>query len=216
MISISACQRKVYTSSTFEQQTFDHKKVAILPAQIIFTGKLPKDVRQDDIAAMEETESIAFQHSLYNSILRHANSKKYFTTVNFQHTGSTLQVLEKNNITIRDSWNMNDRDLANLLGVDAVVRLRIHKQRYMSDLASYGISAGSQIINKIGGTRGIPLPVAHNKTNDIITSCTLVSDDQTLWNDSYTGASDWNTPGDQVIHNITDNYGKRFPYKKRH
>ena len=216
LISFSACQRKVYTSASFEQQTLDHKKVAILPAQIIFTGKLPKDMRQEDIEAIEERESIAFQHSLYNSILRHANSKKYFTTVNFQHTGSTLQVLEKNNISVRDSWNMNDREIARLLGVDAVVRLRIQKQRYMSDMASYGISLGSQIITKIGGTGGLPLPVAHNKTNDIITSCTLVSDDQTLWNDSYTGASDWNTPGDEVVNNITDNYGKRFPYKKRY
>ena len=69
LISFSACQRKVYTSASFEQQTLDHKKVAILPAQIIFTGKLPKDMRQEDIEAIEERESIAFQHSLYNSIL---------------------------------------------------------------------------------------------------------------------------------------------------
>ncbi len=102
--------------------------------------------------------------------------------------------------------------MANLLGVDAVVRLRIQKQRYMSDIASYGISAGKHLITNIGG---IPIPAAHNKTNDIITSCTLVSEDQTLWNDSYTGTSDWNTPGTVVIENITNNYGKRFPYKKR-
>jgi hypothetical protein len=95
LISFSSCQHKVYTSASFEQQTFDHKKVAIVPAQIIFTGKLHKDMRQEEIKAIEESESIAFQHSLYNSILRHANTNKYFTTVNFQHTGSTLQIPEK-------------------------------------------------------------------------------------------------------------------------
>ncbi len=53
LISFSACQRKVYTSASFDQQTLDHKKVAILPAQIIFTGKMPKDMRQGDIEAIE-------------------------------------------------------------------------------------------------------------------------------------------------------------------
>ena len=215
LITISACQRKVYQSAQFEQQTMDHKKLAILPAEMIYTGKMPKDLLQEDLEAIEESESVAFQHSLYNSILRHANTRKYFTTINFQNTGSTLQLLEKNNISIRESWKMNSDELAALLGVDAVVKMRIQKQRYMSDMASYGISVGRQIISKIGGTRGIPLPVTHNKTNDIITSCSLISDDLTLWNDNYTAASDWNTPGEEVVNNITDNFGRNFPYKKR-
>ena len=61
LISFSACQRKVYTSASFDQQTLDHKKVAILPAQIIFTGKMPKNMRQEDIETIEEKESIAFK-----------------------------------------------------------------------------------------------------------------------------------------------------------
>src|SRR5690606_126662 len=125
LITISACQRKVYQSAQFEQQTMDHKKLAILPAEMIYTGKMPKDLLQEDLEAIEESESVAFQHSLYNSILRHANTRKYFTTINFQNTGSTLQLLEKNNISIRESWKMNSDELAALLGVDAVVKMRI-------------------------------------------------------------------------------------------
>jgi hypothetical protein len=99
--------------------------------------------------------------------------------------------------------------------VDAVVRMRIRKQRYMSDLASYGIVAAQDILYRTGVTSRLPVPAVNNKTNDIITSCSLVSDGQTLWNDNYTRAADYNTPSDEVIENITANFGKHFPYKKK-
>jgi hypothetical protein len=85
----------------------------------------------------------------------------------------------------------------------------------MSDFASYGISAGRQIIYNTGLGSKLPLPNVPNKTNDIYASCNVVSNNQTVWNDSYKGASDWNTPSNEVIENITDNFGRHFPYKRR-
>jgi hypothetical protein len=85
----------------------------------------------------------------------------------------------------------------------------------MSDLASYGVNVGKQII---GSTRiGSKLPIPYNlgKTNDIYASCNVVSENKTLWNDSYKGTSDWNSPADEIIENITDNFGRHFPYKIR-
>ena len=60
-----------------------------------------------------------------NSILNHANTKKYITTVNFQDVNTTLKILEKNNISVRDSWNKDDNELAKLLGVNSVIRMNI-------------------------------------------------------------------------------------------
>ena len=206
---------KYYTATNFEEQTFEHKLVAVLPAEMIFTGNKPKNLTEENIASIEEQESTTFQLSLYNSILRHANTKKYVTTINFQDVNTTQKLLDENKIPVRESWKLNDKDLAKLLGVDAVIRMRIQKQRYMSDIASYGIGVGRQIIYSTGIGNKIPVPFVSNRTNDIITSCNLVSNGQTLWNDNYTKASDWNTPSREVIENITDNFGKHFPYKKR-
>ena len=211
---VLACSHKYYTSSSFEQQTANHKIVAVLPAEMIFTGKQPENLAPGDIAKIEEWESKSFEQSLYNSILRHANSKKYITTIQFQDVNSTQKLLEENNITARDSWRKDDKELARLLGVDAIVRMRIQKQRYMSDLASYGISVGRQIINIIPLGNKIPIPNV-GKTNDIYASCNVTSNNQTLWNDNYKAASDWNTPADVIIENITDNFGRHFPYKRR-
>jgi len=212
---ITSCGHKYYTASNFEEQTVEHKLVAVLPAEMIFTGNKPKNLTEEDIASIEVQESTAFQVSLYNSILRHANTKKYVTTINFQDVNATQKLLEENNIAVRESWKLNDRELAKLLGVDAVIRMRIQKQRYMSDVASYGISVGRQIIYNTGIGNKIPVPYVSNRTNDIITSCNLVSNGHALWNDNYTKASDWNTPSRDVIENITDNFGKHFPYKRK-
>jgi len=213
--SFSSCSHRYYTASLFEQQTAGHKVVAILPAEMIFTGTQPKNLAPEDIAKIEETESKSFQQALYNGILRYANSKNYTTTVNLQDINSTEKLLEKNNISVRDSWKKDDIELAQLLGVDAIVRMRIQKQRYMSDVASYGISVGRQIIYNTGLGSKIPVPFVANKTNDIYASCNLLSKNLTLWNDSYKEASDYNTASNVIIENIADNFGRHFPYKRR-
>jgi hypothetical protein len=215
IVFASCSSHKYYTSSSFEQQTAHHKIIAILPAEMIFTGPQPKNLSPEDIANIEETESRGFQNSLYNSILRHANTKKYFTSVNVQDIGTTQKLLEESGISIRDSWKEDDKKLAKILGVDAVVRMRIQKKRYMSDLASMGIDMGRQILYQTGAATKLPLPYISNKTNDIQASCNVVSNNQTLWNDNYQRGADYNSPSEEVINEITNNFGKHFPYKKR-
>ena len=211
----TSCGHKYYTTSNFEEKTDEHRVVAILPAEMIFTGKQPKNLSEEDVAKIEDQESSAFQLALYNSILRHANTNKYITTINFQDVNTTQKLLEEKAITTRDSWKMTDKELARLLGVDAVIKMRIQKQRYMSDEASYGITVAKQIIYNTGIGSKIPVPAAPAKTNDIYASCNLVSNSQTLWNDNYKAASDYNSPANVIIEGITDNFGKHFPYKKK-
>ena len=210
-----SCSHKYYTSSYFDQQTAHHKIVAVLPAEMIFTGRQPEGLRVDDINKIEEDESVSFQQSLYNAILRYANSRKYFTRVNLQDISTTQRILKDHSLSILDTWKMDDKELADMLKVDAIVRLRIQKQRYMSDMASYGISVGRQIVYNTGIGSKIPVPNVPNKTNDIYASCNIIANNQTLWNDSYKAASDWNSPANQIIENITDNFGRHFPYKER-
>jgi len=214
-VFLSSCAHKYYKSSYFEQQTAKHKTIAVLPAEMIFTGTQPKNLTPEDIRKIEETESKMFQNSLYSGILRHANTRKYITTISVQDISTTQKLLEENNISIRDSWKEDDKKLAQLLGVDAVVRMRVQKKRYMSDLASMGVSVGRQVLSQIGTANNFPVPYVSNKTNDIYASCNVVSNNQTLWNDNYERSSDYNRPSEAVIDDIADNFGKHFPYRKR-
>jgi len=211
----SCSSNKNYTASNFEEKTENHKVVAILPAEVTFTGKQPKNLSPDDIAQAEERESIDFQYALMNSILNHANTKKYITTVNFQDINTTLKILEKNNISVRDSWNKDDNELAKLLGVNSVIRMNIRKQRYMSDEASYGVGVARQIVYKTGIGSKVPVPSSVGKTYDIYASCNLLSDNQTLWNDNYKRSTDYDTPANVIVEWITNDFGENFPYKEK-
>jgi hypothetical protein len=215
VVFLFACSNKYYTAGNFSEKTEDHKVVAILPAEIVFSGKQPKNLSPENIAKAEETESVNFQYALMNSILRHANTRKYITTVNFQDINTTQKILDQNNISVRDSWKKDDNELAKLLGVDAVIRMNIRKQRYMSDEASYGVGVAKQVIYKTGIGSKVPVPGSVGKTYDVYATCNLLSDNQTLWNDNYKRAADWDTQPNVIIEWITDSFGENFPYKKK-
>jgi hypothetical protein len=213
--AVLSCSRRHYASSHFDQQTAHHRVIAILPAEMVFTGVQPKNMTPENIKQIEEQESRDFQVALYNSILQYANSRRYYTTVNVQDFATTQRLLNDSNISVRDAWNKSDLELTKILGVDAVVRMRIQKKRYMSDMASYGVGIAKQIGYETGVLKRIPLPTGLGKTNDIYATCALVSKGQTLWNNYYKAASDWNNPAHEIIENITDNFGRNFPYKQR-
>jgi hypothetical protein len=212
----TGCSRKNYANSFFYQQTLNHKTIAVLPAEMIFTGKQPKDLSEEDIKKIEEEESRQFQMSLYSSILRHANSGRYYMFVNVQDISKTINSLQEKEISIRDSWKMDASKLAELLGVDAVVKMQVTKKRYMSDKASYGVSVARSIIREIPISGKIPIPRNLGKTEDISAYCSVVSKDVTLWNNHYKSSADWDNPSNVIIENITNSFGENFPYKKRY
>ena len=215
ILFLFSCSNKYYTAGNFEEKTEKHKVVAILPAEVTLSGKLPKNLTPEAIAQSEERESIDFQYALMNSILNHANTKKYITTVNFQDVNTTQKILEQNNISIRESWKKDDEELANILGVDAVIRMNIRKQRYMSDEASYGVGVAKQVIysTKIGSK--VPVPGSVGKTYDIYATCNLLSDNQTLWNDNYKRSTDYDVQPNVIVEWITNDFGENFPYKQK-
>ena len=126
-----------------------------------------------------------------------------------------MSILEQNNISTRGSWRMDDKKLSALLGVDAIVRMQITQRRYMSDYASYGITVAKDIIYETGLGGKVPIPGRLGRTEDIYAYCSVVSNNITLWNNNYKSAADWNNPSNVIIENITNNFGRNFPYKRR-
>ena len=214
LVFLSSCHRH-YTASSFESKSATHRLIAIMPAEMVFTGIQPKKLKPEDIAAIEEKESLAFQQSLQNGILRQANTGRYQSSIQVQDISTTQKLLNDAGISVRQSWTVDDRELARILGVDAIVRMRIEKKRYMSDLASFGIDMGRDILWQVTKKDPILTPGVTNKTNDIFASCRLVSNGETLWNDTYDRSADYSRPAENVIEDITNKFGKHFPYRKK-
>src|SRR5438270_11728551 len=120
---LASCSRRVYYYSGdtyFWQRAAQHKIVAVMPAEMVYTGTQPKNVTPEQIKSIEEQESLAFQQSLYNGIMTNAYNSRYYMTISVQDVTTTQKLLKDNNISIRESWIQNDKDLARILGVDAI------------------------------------------------------------------------------------------------
>jgi hypothetical protein len=215
---VTSCHR-YYTNTNFDTATASHKTVAILPANVILTGNKPKKMTADDITKQELAESTSFQQSLYNNILRHANSKKYETSIQVQPVEKTAELLKNNSIGFRDVASTSDEALCKLLNVDAVVRLKVQKTRYMSGLVSFGADVLNDILfGNVGvfipGTM-TPVPNAPTKTDDVIADCTVQSNGLVLWNDNYKQQANWQRPANDIVENVTSSFGRHFPYRKK-
>ena len=207
---ITSCSRNHYPSAVY-QKTAKHRIVAVLPAEMIYTGSVPKNAKQEDLEKMEESESRIFQQYLHDNILEKGNTGKYALSVSVQSYTNTLHLLSENSISLRDSWHRSDEELCRILKVDALIRMKVQKRRYMSDAASMGIDYGRQVLGAVL-KKNVYAP---NKTNDIIASCSIVSNSETIWNDNYRRAADWDTPADYVVNNITENFAYHIPYRQR-
>ncbi len=213
-----ACTAVDYESPRFRDLTLGHRTVAVLPFEMVFQGKAPAELTAAQIRAIEEGESLAFQTSLYFRLLNRVGKGKI--GVEIQPVELTNRLLADHRISIRESWEMPTEALARTLGVDAVVRTRVEKTRYLSDLASYGIDLGSHVLAEIihhntDGDVHLPIPYGLSKTHDIFADGALLSgrDGGLLWRVAVYRETDWTRPANDVIEGLTKKLAKKFPYR---
>lgn len=207
-----------YISSRFGEITADHHIIAVIPFEMRFTGRMPDKLTEEDILDLEEAESQAFQISFYNEILRSTRNGRKSIRVDLQDYNKTLDLLDGHNIGIRDSWEMAPEELAKILNVDAVVRARIEKARFMSDLASYGIEVGMEIIHAITNYALWPwLSPFSNQSKAIVADFTLYDEKEgiTLWSIAFDEGADWRRPAHEIIDEISRKAARKFPYRDK-
>ena len=216
-VMLSACTAVHYESPRLSEREAARETIAVLPFEMIFRGKVPADVSPQQVVAIEEAESLAFQHALYNRLLdRSSVTRKRPILVHIQPFEITNRILSESDIGIRESWTLPAEELADTLEVDAVIRTRIVKERYLSDLASYGSEAGLHVLHEIAdGRTDWLIPPGLTRTHDIHADSALVSrpEGELLWKVEVHRATDWRRPANDVIVGITKKLSKKFPYR---
>ena len=205
-----------FISYDFDAQTANHKDVAILPFEMHYTGIIPDELVDVAFSQIEEAESKAFMTSYYNEVLRSTKSGRKPIRVNIQHYNNTLQLLEENDISIIDSWTMKSEELAEILNVDAVLRGHIEKNQLITDLESFGIDIGIQILNILtDNSLWSWIPSDLTKSKEVLTNYTLLDgkDGSTLWSIAYDIEADWRSPANELIDNVNRRSSKKFPYR---
>lgn len=216
-LALSACTAVHYESPRLAERDSTRDTVAVLPFEIVFTGKIPADVSPEQILAIEEAESLAFQHAFYNRLLdRSSVTRKRPILVHIQPLETTNRILSESEIGIRESWNLPAEELAETLHVNAVIRTRVVKDRYLSGLASYGTEVGLEVLHRATeGKTDWLIPPGLTRTHDIHADSALIScpDGDLLWKVEVHRATDWRRPANDVIVGITGKLSKKFPYR---
>lgn len=211
----ASCNRNAYLVQDFKTATFKHQEIAVLPFEIIFTGVKPKDLSKEDFDKALERDSEVYQNNYYNQILRSGSRAKHKNLdVSIQAQSVTAGILEEKGISVRESWKMKPTELANILGVEAVVRGRIEQNRLMSDVASFGIDLGVQILGSlIKSPVFIPGGATNNKRVRATYQLVNQSDNRLLWSTAYTCEADWSRSEDEVVAQVNFRSARKFPYR---
>lgn len=208
------CAGRRYETPAFYEKAEHHRVIAVLPYEMIFTGKKPKKLSVHDVREIEEAESLAFQESLYHLLMRQSSKRRRPVRIEVQDVVKTNKILGKNKIDLRDSWHIESEELARLLKVDAVVRTKVMKRRYMSGLTSFGVELGSAILSEVLTDSPLAIFVSL-PTNSIKAECFLLngSDGAVLWGIDLVDHTDWRLKANDIIDNINRYFARKFPYR---
>lgn len=214
LMALVACNREAYKTSGYNDYAPAHRTMAILPTETITTGRLPKDATPEDIAAIEEAESKAFQVALFNQLSKRSGVRDGDIRINFQHYSETNALLKKAGIELRDSWNHSPAELAGLLGVDAIVRTTVRKEFFLTNLESFGISVATTIVALFAD------PVAwwlfpSARTSEVFASCSVLDgkSGQPTWSINRDEPTFWNKSHSEAVEEISRKLSRRFPYR---
>lgn len=208
------CARRWRVNPIFLEKTANHRIIAVLPFEMVFTGKKSKKLTPEQIGKIEEAESLAFQDSLYRLLCLEQGRYRYPVRIDIQPVEKTNRILEEQGIGLRDCWSKEPVELARILQVDAVVRTRVEKRRYMSGLASFGLELGATILNVLSEEfpLGFLIPTA---TKRIRADCFLYNgkDGYTLWARNVQDHADWSLSANDIIDWINRHFARKFPYR---
>lgn len=152
LLLLASCSSKVYKDKAFFSKPEPGIQVlAVLPAEVIFTGNLPKNWGPDRVSKMEIEQSGKIQESIYDELLFHATNsdlrnKWSVKLMDFRLINSKLQ---EKGISIKDSWKLSSEELSGILGTDMLIRARVQNTRIMSEAAAAGINVGASILRGV-------------------------------------------------------------------
>jgi len=175
LLILASCSSKVYKDKPFFSKPDPGTQIlAVLPAEVIFTGNLPKNWGPDRVSQMEIEQSGKIQESIYDDLLFRASStevrnKWSVKLMDYRLINSKLQ---ENGISMKDSWKVPTAELAKILGADMLIRTRIQNTRIMSEAAAAGINVGVSVLRGVlnnGNSTGY-IPGARASENDMTLS----------------------------------------------
>ena len=146
--ALTSCSHQVYNNKSFlAANSLEGKKLAVLPVEVYFTGNQPKNA---DLYAEEQSTSLSLQNEVEQAYLRHTsnhNPKKHQHKVQMVDVNTVNQRLRTRVADLRTTWGMSPDTLGQITGADLVLKVRVTKNRYMSQGTAKAINTGATILD---------------------------------------------------------------------
>jgi hypothetical protein len=191
--------REIYVNPEFDSLAKDHKKLAILPFKAIVKLR-PKQMEQmspEEFARLQKDEGLAVQSALQTYFLK--RQAQHNLKVSFQDLQTTNAQLTKHNIDETNVEKYTPKELAEILGVDAIITGLLSTDKPMSEGASAALGI---LVGVYGPTNSGKCTI---NINDAATGELLWKYEKTL---SRGLGSDTNT----MINTIMRKASRQLPY----
>ncbi len=199
---LSSCGPKIYKSGNFDTALARHKTVAILPADVTtqLRPNQAKKITEEQLADIARKTGYDIQDKMYGWFLR--RSGKFNYTVNFQDVTKTNSLLKQAGIGYEDLATKDRGEIAQILGVDAVLQNRSRMEKPMSEGAAVAVGL---LIGAWGNTNKVEttINIHDGKTSDL------------LWKYDYEASGSVGSSTTKLVDALMKNASKKFPYSAR-
>ena len=201
---LTACGPSIYLAQDFRAYAPRHKTVAILPADVTIRLRpnQAKNTTAQQQRDMQTQTGLDYQERIYAWLLRRSQQRGY--TVQFQDVRQTTVRLRESNIPFQELRTHSPQELAQILGVDAVLTTSVLTTKPMSEGAAVALGVASALMG--GGAWG-----ATNQAN-ITVNIHEAEAGKLLWKYDFVAAGSVFSSPETVVDALMRNASKKFPY----
>lgn len=195
--SVAFAQTNLFEHPDFEALAKDHKIIAIVPfdATVKLRPKEMKNLQPGQLEQMQKSEGLAIQSSMYSWFLKRKKRGKLL--INVQDPNKTNAILSQNGYTKITDYT--PEQLAQLLGVDAVITGRFETDKPMSEGASIALGV---LVGFWGATNAATLNMSVNNA----------ADGELLWNYNKRVSGSLGSGTDDLINKLMRKASRRLAY----
>lgn len=191
----TSCAR-VYEAPTAAATAAAHSVIAIAPPFVTIQGR-PND-NPNELRAAEEADTYTFQQELYSWMLRRKGQGR-FSGVDIMAPEVVNAKLSQAGYSIYDR-NLTPGEMADLLGVDAVITARFNTDKPMSEGVALALGL---ILDTWNATHRTSVNLSiHDPYNGL------------MWNYDWTNSGSFTSP-ERLVSQMMRNASRRMPYGAR-
>lgn len=202
-VSQSFSQTHLYENPEFDKIAESHGSIAIVPfkTQVKLRPKQMKDMTDEKLYRMEKSEGEGLQSAMYSWFLKR-KKRGDMTTIEVQDPKVTTALLKKQDISYDNITDYTPQELANILGVDAVISGEFETDKPMSEGASIALGL---LVGFWGSTNNATINMSvHNAEDGVL-----------LWNYNKKVRGSIGSSPDDLVNTLMRKASRRLSYTKK-